>query len=391
MKPSVSIVAGHRIYSGEGSVQHLKAEVRRAGAVRAAVICGRSISAHPSALALVRETLGETLVGAFDGVQAHSPAESVMKAADWLRDRQADAIVALGGGSAIVTARAASIVLAEGKRPQQLATHRDECGRLVSPKLLAEKMPVFVIPTTPTTATPKAGSAVHDEQTGERLAMFDPKTRARCIIVEPALLATAPGDLFLSASLNTLAMAISGLEADHDNDLSEALLRHAIELVATHLPNLPADDESAAIRQRLVHASILCGQGTDLTGGGLVTAVSHSLGPESNAANGIVNAILLPHAMRFNSRAVPSHRYERIVAPLRAWTSPSERDPAQAAAQAVEALLRALGAPASLSGIGIRAERFGSIAAHAMNDWSLRSNPRTVSEADIVALLHAAW
>ncbi|MBH1963490.1 MAG: iron-containing alcohol dehydrogenase [Comamonadaceae bacterium] len=390
MKSSVSVFASHRIYAGEGSLQQLQAEVRRVGASRVAVLCGRSVASHPSALGLVREALGDAYVGVFDKVQAHSPSQSVVQAADWLREQGANAIVALGGGSAIVTARAASIVLAEGGHPRELATHRDQSGRLVSPRLLKEKIPIFVLPTTPTTATPKAGSAVHDEQTGDRLALFDPKTRASCIIVEPALLATAPGDLFLSASLNTLAMAISGLESDHDNDLSEALLRHAVEMVATHLPSLRLGPGSLDMRQRLVHASILCGQGTDLAGGGVVTAVSHSLGPESNVANGIVNAILLPHAMRFNAEAV-AHRYERIAAPLRSWVPAGQQSAADSAIAAVEALLRTLGTPSKLSSTGVNSERFESLAAHAMNDWSLKNNPRQVKDADIVALLRAAW
>ncbi|MET4577378.1 iron-containing alcohol dehydrogenase family protein [Ottowia thiooxydans] len=390
MKSSASVFASHRIYAGEGSLQQLQAEVRRVGASRVAVLCGRSLAAHPTALGLVQQALGEAYVGVFDKVQAHSPSQSVVQAADWLRDHGADAVLALGGGSAIVTARAASIVLAEGGLPRELATHRDESGRLVSPRLLKNKIPIFVLPTTPTTATPKTGSAVHDEQTGDRLALFDPKTRATCIIIEPALLATAPDDLFLSASLNTLAMAISGLEADHDNDLSEALLRHTVEMVATHLPHLQRDPGSFDLRQRLVHASILCGQGTDLTGGGVVTAVSHSLGPESDVANGIINAILLPHAMRFNAQVVP-HRYERIVAPLRFWVPAVQQSAAESAIAAVEALLRTLGTPSTLRDTGVKPERFESLAAHAMNDWSLKNNPRQVQDADIVALLRAAW
>ena len=57
--------------------------------------------------------------------------------------------------------------------------------KLHSPKLLAPKLPQFIVPTTPTTAMVKAGSAVFDPATGERLALFDPKTRAHAIFIDP--------------------------------------------------------------------------------------------------------------------------------------------------------------------------------------------------------------
>ena len=122
----------------------------------------------------------------------------------------------------------------------------------------------------------------------------------------------------------------------------------------------------------------------------MVTAVSHSLGPESNVANGIVNAILLPHAMRFNAEAV-AHRYERIAAPLRSWVPAGQQSAAHSAIVAVKALLQTLDTPSKLSSTGVNSERFESLAAHAMNDWSLKNNPRQVKDADIVSLLRAAW
>ena len=384
-------LAPQRMHSGTGSLAHLRQELTRAGAKRAVIVCGRSLARDPQGLATVQAALGDACVGVFDQVQAHSPSDSVMAAAGLLATVQADAVIALGGGSAIVTARAASIVLAEGARPQDLCTRRGADGRLTSPKLLNNKIPILAIPTTPTTATPKAGSAVHDELTGERLALFDPKARARCMFVEPALLALAPVELFRSASLNTLAMAISGLEGDHDNPLAEAFLKHAIHLVAVALPVLWARPDDADARLRLMHAAILCGQGTDLAGGGLVTALSHSLGPVTGAANGLVNAVLVPHGMRFNAVAVPQ-RYERILGALAPRAAPgTDGTLAEAAIEAVAALLRAVEAPTRLRDLGGERPEFDALAAHALNDWSLQGNPRPVTHADLVGLLAAAW
>lgn len=390
MRPFEASQPPHRLHSGSGSLGRLRQELARVGASRAVVFCGRSLAQDPRGLDEVQSALGEMCVGVFDGVQSHSPVQSVLAGAESLRRHQADAAVALGGGSAIVTARAASIVYAEAAHPHELCTRSGADGRMLSPKLHKPKIAQFVIPTTPTTAAPKAGSAVHDDHTGERLALFDPKTRARCIFLEPSLLDTAPIELVQTASLNTFAMAVCGLEGDHDNPVAEALLQHSLQLVATWLPVLLSGCTQEDARMRLMHAAILCGQGTDLAPGGLVTAVGHSLGPATGAANGNVNAVLLPYGMQFNAEVVPN-RYERILASLRAWAPSSAETAAEAAVQAVKALLRSVRAPTTLSELGVEPSRFNAIAAHAVHDWSLRGNPRPVTERDLVRILEAAW
>lgn len=379
-----------RLYSGAGSLQRIPDELRRLGCRRAVVFCGRSLARHPTALPEVRAALGEAYLATFESVQAHSPTDAVLAGARTLRECDADVAVAVGGGSAIVTARAASIVLAEGREPRELCTRRGADGKLTSPKLPAPKIPQLVITTTPTTAMPKAGSAVHDPETGERLAMFDPKTRAGAIFIAPSLLATAPVDLFRNASLNALAMAISGIEADRANPTADALLRHALLLLANWLPRLGSVQEDAEARMQLVHAAILCGQGTDFTGGGLVTALGHSLGAKAHVDNGVVNAILLPHTMRFNAEAVGS-RHANVLGPLREGAPSRAVGAAGDAVAGVRSLLQGLGTAATLRAIGVERSAFEPIASHAMNDWSLANNPRPVTHDDILQVLDAAW
>lgn len=379
-----------RLHSGEGSLQKIAKELRNLGRNRAVIFCGGSMSRHPTLLPELRTLLGDAYAGTFDRVRPHSPTDIVMQGAHFLRECGADAAIAVGGGSAIVTARGASIVLAEGREPRELCTTRGADGKLISPKLLAPKIPQLVVPTTPTTATPKAGTAVHDPHTGERLAMFDPKTRATCIFLEPSVLATAPVELIRSSSLNAIAMAVSGLESDRASPTSEALLRHSLLLLARWLPRLVSGADDAQARMQLVHAAILCGQGTDLTGGGLVTALGHSLGAKAHVDNGIVNAVLLPHAMQFNAQHIGS-RHANVLAALREAGGTGAAGESGNAIEAMRSLLRAVKAPESLRAIGVGRDVSDAVAVHAMNDWSLTSNPRKVAHDEILKVLEAAW
>jgi alcohol dehydrogenase class IV len=152
--------------------------------------------------------MGDRYGGVYTGVRSHSPVPVVQEAARELKRLDADAVIALGGGSAIVTARAANILLAEQGDVRSLCTKPHGSGRLKSPKLLAPKLPHLVIPTTPTTASVKAGAAILDPVTGERLALFDPATRAQATFIQSNLIETPSRELFVSAAQNTFALAV---------------------------------------------------------------------------------------------------------------------------------------------------------------------------------------
>ena len=219
-----------------------------------------------------------------------------------LRQLQADAVIAVGGGSAIVTARAASILLAENDAPRSLCTTRDERGGLRSPRLLAPKLRQFVAPTTPTTASVKAGSAIFNPVAGERLALFDPKTRAQAVFIHPDLILSAPRQLMTSAALDTLSLAIEGLTSRSIDPLADAQLMHAVRLLAEHLPKLASSGDLEA-RAALMHAAVLCGLGSDHTGAGMAILLGHAIGARHEADNGVVKAIVLPHVLRVQCRS----------------------------------------------------------------------------------------
>ncbi|HET6190323.1 MAG TPA: iron-containing alcohol dehydrogenase family protein [Trebonia sp.] len=380
---------GFRVFCGEHSLDALPRELDRAGVKRAVLFYGSSMQRHEGALDCVAAALGPRLAGRFEGVRQHSPVPSVVAGAKALEDAAADAVIAVGGGSAVVTARAAAILLAEQKDVRELCTRRQGDGRLHSPRLLQPKLPQWVVATTPTTAYAKAGSAVRDPATGERLALFDPKTRAQGAFFHPALALTAPASLAFSSALNAFCMAAEGLQSGTDDPLADALLTHALRMLSEWLPRLADEPAAAEPRLRTMLAALLSGQGSDYTGGGLAQAVSHAAGPRSSVANGVVEAMLLPAVMRYNAPVTGV----RLGSVAQALAAPGAdcADAADRAIIAVGRLLSRLGVPRRLRDAGIAREAIPQIVEHTFDDWVITQVPRPVTREGLLALLDAAW
>jgi alcohol dehydrogenase len=387
MKPFRHITSPFRVYCGGKSLDELQGELARLRCRRALIFTGRTL-ARSDALKRVIEALGECCAGVFDGVLAHSPLASIIAGAGALRDYEADAVIALGGGSAVVTARASSILHAEGGDLAALCT-RFEAGKPpVSPRLDKRKLPQLVLPTTPTTAYAKAGSAVLDPARGERLALFDPKTRAAALFIHPDLAATAPFALSCSAGVQALAMAVQGLESQSRQPLADALLTHALRLLARNLESLAQQPDDAETRVQLMLGALLAGQGTDYAPPGLASALAHTIGARLNLDNGVLSGLLLPHAMRFNA---PATR-ERAGSIAEALGLATTTDALQGAIERIDALLDTLALPRRLRDLDVPEDALPELAEISARDWFLHQNPRRVhGPAEIAAVLAAAW
>lgn len=369
-----------RVFHGEDSLLALKRELDRAGCRRVGVICGRTIGGSAE-LTQLADVLGSILAGVSTSAREHSPVAGVEESARLFAELGVDGIIAVGGGSAIVTARATAILLGEKRPLAELATRRLPDGKFESPRLNAPKLPVYAVPTTPSTAFAKAGTAVHGED-GARLAMFDPRTRAKAIFIHPAFVRTASEGLVRSATLNAFTNAVEALESPKCDPFSEAFLMQALRLIRA---GFDAGVCHADTPEQLVVAALLCGRGTEQGGTGLTSVLAHAIGARAHVANGLVGAIVLPHTMRYNAPVTGA----RAPALFEALSSTSAQG---SPSDAVTSLLARLSVPRTLRDIGIERSDLGPIADAAMGDWFISRNARPVKDVQaLTALLEAAY
>lgn len=363
-----------RIFSGEDALGALEGDLARQGIARAVIFTGRTLAASPW-VETVETAAGARCAGVYAGCRTHTPRDGAVEAAEALKRLAADAILVLGGGSAVITARAASIFQGEGYDLDRICTRRLPDGTMHSPRLMKPKVPLVILPTTPNTAYVKAGAGVFDPEAQERKAVFDPQTRARSIFLHPGLLMSAPPGLVISASLDTLLLAVEGLLARQGDAISDALLMQAIRLLSDALPRLGTKD-GPDLRLDLTMAGILAGRGTDHAPAGAVTALGHAIGANHHVENGVAKAVILPHMLRWNG-AEGARGLEKLAQAL--CLPPG--DPLERVIAHYAGIFAALGLPDRLSTLGIPADALPVIAERAMKDWFILGNCRVVRTA----------
>lgn len=358
---------------GPGAVDDLRGMLQRLGATRAYLVTGPTVFASPAGIR-VRGALGDALVGTFAKSRPHVPAQTVEAVAQDARSVRADVLVGLGGGSTIGTAKAAAFRLQEIR------------GSGPGPACI-----VAAIPTTyaGSEVTPVFGTT--DLERGRKTVVRSEPVRPRLALYDPELALDTPPDLTASTGVNALAHCVEGLYAKDAGDAERTMAQRAAGRIFDYLPQTVREPRNLAYRYRLFEGSMEAGLVLAKAGMGVHHGLCHVLGGRYNAPHGVLNGIILPHAMRFNL-PVASQAFAQLGVALRLEPAALPRDSGERVCQAVSRFIRGLGLPQRLRVLGILKSDLPSIAAEAMESKSVRANPRPISRVeDLVGILEAAW
>jgi alcohol dehydrogenase len=378
-----------RIVSRPRALDTLAAEVDAIGAQRLMLLSGGR-SSRGAASRAVRRALGGRIVCEADGVPQHSGVATVESIAASARENRVDGFIAVGGGSASDSAKAASILLAEGGELRDHANVFYPPDRYVQKPLRKPKLPVIAVPTTLSAAEVTPGLGVRDEY-GHKLVFWDQNVVPKLIVIDATATVDVPADVFATTGMNAVAHCVEGLYSKVRNPISEGLALQGLRLLSAALPAVVRDPADEAARAQALNGALISGMVISNARVGIHHGVCHGLGALGGLPHGVANAILLPHAMRFNIDAA-TEQLGLAASALRADTrAMAAMDAARAAIAAIESLQRSIGVPLRLRDAGLDRELFPRLASEAMSDRGLYFNPRPASEADVLALLEAAW
>ena len=388
---------GVRVFSGTDALTHLHGEARRLRAQRAFAVCSPTVARESSLLDDVARTLGDLYAGAYTGAGRESPIPSVIAGVEAADPRRgADLIVAVGGGSAVVSARAITIMLAEEGTVYDLCTRHTPGQAPVSPRLVAPKLPNILVLTTPTNGANRGGAAVLDSKRPHRLELFDPKVRPTTIILDAAALLTAPLSLYLDTAATTFNGVVGALQSRNLNAFSHADLREALDLSLVNMPLLVENPEDAGPRLKLASAALLANRASDaagLGGGGMSTSLDRQIRYRyESVGQGAGGAAFLCATMRRNRGALLAGQ-ARLAELLGVRVAGmSDEAAADAAVEAVADFLSSVGMPTRVRDLGVPEEDLRSIAEDDAEEPSFSwGAPRADAADDLHAFLKEAW
>ena len=295
-------------------------------------------------------------------------------------EHRSDALVAVGGGSAIDTAKAAAMLLANGG---EYADYQWE-GRPVTRRSL----PLAAVPTTAGTGSEVSKVAViSDPAQPFKKGVASPLMFARAAVLDPLVTVGLPPQVTAATGMDAFVHALEAYTGRRTNPISDLLALESLRLCVAGLERATRDGSDLAARRSMMLAALYGGMAMDQAGLGLVHALSGGLCSHLHLHHGLANALLLPYVADFNGPAIDEDR-RRAVNEIMGLDPEA---PPTALTDALTGLVEALGLSVGLA--DRRAETadldWDAVAEESMRMVMIPNNPRPVTVEDCRSLLDA--
>ncbi len=368
-------------YFGPGARRELPGVVSRLGFKKAMIVTDPGLLQF-GVVKMVTDVMDEAGIAynIFSDVKPNPTVSNVKHGVEAFAQSGADFLVAIGGGSAMDTAKGIGIV-----------TNNPEFGDVVSLEGVADtkkkSVPIIALPTTAGTAAETTiNYVIIDEEKKKKMVCVDPNDIPAVAIIDAELMYTLPKSLTAATGMDALTHAIEGLITKAAWELSDMFEVKAIEMIHKYLElavNEPTNPEG---RNGMAVAQYVAGMAFSNVGLGVVHGMAHPMGSLFDVPHGVANALLLPTIMRFNAPAA-KEKYVEIAKAMEVYRdSMSVDDAAEAACDAVQQLALRVGIPQHLTDLGITEADIPALAEQAIADVCTPGNPREVTYDDIVAL-----
>ncbi len=373
-----------KIVFGAGMLKEAAKEMDGLGMKKALVVTDVTLKETSMVKTLV-EALGGRAAGLFPEAIPDSSFPVVAKGARAFREKGADGIISIGGGSSMDTAKGIAILAKKGKEDLREFVGIGKIGEPIVPHI--------AIPTTSGTASEVTQFAtIKDHEAREKRLLSDPHLIPPVAILDPLLTVSLPAPMTAATAMDAMSHGIESFHARFYEPVADALGYQAIRLIVQYLPVSLQKGDDVEARGMLALASTMGGMAFQNALVGCVHGMAHALGGMYGLHHGLANAILLPHGMRFNL-PVSAPRYRQVAEAFGLdLKGKSDAQVGEMAIQAVEEFAKKTGLPRRLSEVNIPKDNFLEVAKLAVADPGMKSNLRRVTDPqEIVPVLLAAW
>lgn len=366
-------------YHGAGAIAEIPNELKSRG-FKNAFICTGGHTAKSEGMAKIRKHLDSAGIShtTFSEVKPNPTIENVQSGVKAFHESGSDCIVAVGGGSAMDTAKAIGIIAAN----PEFADVRSLEG--VAPTKNHAVFTVAVPTTAGTAAEVTINYVITDVEKKRKFVCVDVNDIPEVAVVDSDMMASMPAALTASTGMDALTHAIEGLITNAAWEITDMFHLEAIRLISANLRDAVKNDPDG--RKGMALGQYIAGMGFSNVGLGIVHSMAHGLSALYDTPHGVACAILLPVGLEYNAD-YSGEKYRDLakamgVADVDSMTRAEYR---RAAIDAVKKLSQDVGIPADLKGI-VKDEDVRFLAESAYADACRPGNPRETSIEEIEAL-----
>jgi len=358
-----------RLIFGPGRLAELGPEVAALGVSKVLIVTDAGIVAagHVDRAAALLSAAGVATT-VYQGAHANPTESDIEACRDFAAKICPDALIGLGGGSSMDTAKGCNFLLHNGGRMTDYRGY----GLAKQPML-----PFIAVPTTAGTGSEcQSYALVSSDLTHEKMACGDPKALACLAILDPELTASQPQSVATLTALDALSHALESAVCTTRTPVSAAFSSQAFGLIASSIRNVITGTADLDTRGRMLLGAALAGSAIENSMLGAAHATANPLTASYGLAHGHAVALMLSHVVRFNSgdpaiAAIYQQLGATLGRPLLAWLE-----------ETVDL--------ARLPGIAIDASAIAQLAQAATHQWTGRFNPVPMTTATFTALYHSA-
>ena len=382
-----------KVVSGFRALEHIAFELETRGSRCPMIVSDKGVvgAGLTDVVMEAIKTGGGQIGPLFDDVPPDSSMEAVEAGAGIYLQSGCDALIAVGGGSVMDTAKAINIMATEGgSDPRRFAGYNNLKHRL---------KPLIAIPTTAGTGSEvTAVSVIKDAAAGAKTFFYSQFLLPDVAVLDPRMTLKLPPMITAATAMDALTHAVEAYTCLAKNPLSDAYAEAATRRIAKWLVPVLENPGDESGRLALAEAAAMAGIAFSNSPVGLVHALAHTVGAMYGVHHGAANSIFLPAVLRFNMPACREELAELLLylagPDVYAATPADQR--AEESVSRIEALKesahRLCGLPRTLSETGkVPREALPEVAARSLDDGTMVMNPVDVTYDDALAVLEKAW
>ncbi len=366
-------------YFGRGSRAELVPEIQKRGFKKVLVVTDEAL-VKCGVAGKVTELLDAANIKylVYSDVKPNPTIKNVMDGYAVCKKFKADAIITVGGGSAMDTAKGVSILMTNPKKTMQSLNGLSNTAN--------KGLPIIALPTTAGTASEVTiNYVITDEERQIKMVCVDPNDLPIVAIVDSELMETMPTSLAAATGLDALTHAVEGYITKGHNLMSDMFHMEAIKLIFANLTKAVMKKDKEAI-EKMSYAQYIAGMGFSNVGLGIVHSMAHQLGAVYDTPHGIANAMLLPVVMKFNGD-VCVDRFAEILEALGVSTKGmTKKQKIDTFVSMIEELSASVKVTQTIKDYGCKMEDLDMLSEKAMEDPCKPGNPKDVTKEDFIKL-----